>query len=369
MAQKTTRRINAALLQQSDAPSVDSPKSNRGDEYGLELWIANNVAHPIVTRLPSFIHPNHISMYNHAVCWLMLPTAYAAAAFSDSNPLVALLLRLLVVLEIFHACIMDMLDGMHARNTDQCSKLGEALDHSLDAANTICCGVSFMISMGLPIWAACLNSILTGAIYNGQLVVLKKTGRMINPPINGIEAQIIFCCGVHAVAAFAFFWFGFSSWIGWLITTGFTFGGTVSQIQNIWFYFRQGSFSACNGEHLYYWLQTMPLMVLVVQAHSSPFINSVIILVALRVTGSYSMFVVQQKSDPSNRLDSPTVIRHMLFVDMLVWAALLCLVPAQRDYELLAGLALAGWVYFWDTGDVFRCLPTFLKVDSQRNRK
>jgi len=94
---------------------------------------------------------------------------------------------------LFLSLVADSLDGLHARKTNQCSKLGEILDHSLDAANTMLIASTILVLMvqSVHVTITAFSVPATAFIYNAQLVLYGREGKWIVPPISGVHAQII----------------------------------------------------------------------------------------------------------------------------------------------------------------------------------
>lgn len=100
---------------------------------------------------------------------------------------------------------LDCLDGMQARRTGQSSLLGELLDHSFDAAHT-CIFAAVMLSILQPDFiTACFSLVCTGMVYNAQLVLYRHRKKMINPPTNGPEAQIILITSILTISTLFYY--------------------------------------------------------------------------------------------------------------------------------------------------------------------
>ena len=104
-------------------------------ETRLEHWLRIYINNPLTDLIPPSVHPNTISYINALNCWVLLAFAYLANLTEPSYPFLTLIIRIKCAFFIFASMILDCLDGLHARKTDQCSTLGELLDHTLDAAN------------------------------------------------------------------------------------------------------------------------------------------------------------------------------------------------------------------------------------------
>jgi phosphatidylglycerophosphate synthase len=97
---------------------------------------------PFLPLLPKSLHPNTITHVGHLI---NLSGAVLLVALSAEHGWPFVLST--VMLQIYLWC--DHADGAHARRTDQCSALGEFLDHGLDALNMVY--ISYLTSMALGV--------------------------------------------------------------------------------------------------------------------------------------------------------------------------------------------------------------------------
>src|SRR5262249_4649696 len=68
----------------------------------------------------------------------------------------------MLTLQLYTWC--DNADGAHARRTNQCSALGELLDHGLDSLNTVYMAYLTAMALGVPpAWWVALALIIPGA--------------------------------------------------------------------------------------------------------------------------------------------------------------------------------------------------------------
>jgi ethanolaminephosphotransferase len=108
------------------------------------------VNEPILAHfIPLSMHPNTISICNTIVCWSAFFIAYIT--YKNEHQWageILLYLRIIQAILIFAGISLDCLDGMQARKTGKCSKLGEVLDHSLDAANVPLVSAALLLVMG-----------------------------------------------------------------------------------------------------------------------------------------------------------------------------------------------------------------------------
>src|SRR4051794_25412101 len=101
---------------------------------------------PLLPFLPASLNPNTIT---HAGHLLNLAASVLLIAMWPKRgwPLIVAA----VLLHLYVWC--DNADGMHARRTNQCSPLGEFLDHGLDQLNTVYIGFLSAFAVGVtPIW-------------------------------------------------------------------------------------------------------------------------------------------------------------------------------------------------------------------------
>jgi phosphatidylglycerophosphate synthase len=112
---------------------------------------------PLLPLLPARLNPNTITHAGHLLN--LVGTVILIAAWPKNGwPFVVAT----VMLQLYTWC--DNADGAHARRTNQCSALGEFLDHGLDALNTVY--ISYLTAMALgvpPLWWVVIALIIPGA--------------------------------------------------------------------------------------------------------------------------------------------------------------------------------------------------------------
>lgn len=100
----------------------------------FEHFFSDIVVTPLQTYIPKWINPNHITLSNVLIRITMLYFSWRQSEYPCPFSPNEYFLRALFVSFLFiFTEIIDDLDGCHARKTDQCSKLGEVLDHLVDA--------------------------------------------------------------------------------------------------------------------------------------------------------------------------------------------------------------------------------------------
>jgi phosphatidylglycerophosphate synthase len=112
---------------------------------------------PLLPLLPAKLNPNTITHVGHLAnlagvvlliaVWPSRGWPFAAAA---------------ALLHFYMWC--DNADGAHARRTNQCSPLGEFLDHGLDQLNTVYIGYLTALALGAsPTWWVVITLLIPGA--------------------------------------------------------------------------------------------------------------------------------------------------------------------------------------------------------------
>jgi phosphatidylglycerophosphate synthase len=137
--------------------------------------------------LPEAVTPNTLTLLGSVSAWGAFAAASTAPWFEGSK---ALMLRSAAGLGIFLVMVFDCLDGMQARRTGRSSKLGELLDHQLDAINTPLCAASLCITLELEPWLVAIATLSGTWVYHAQLVLWHHRGRFIPAPTSGTVAQL-----------------------------------------------------------------------------------------------------------------------------------------------------------------------------------
>lgn len=192
--------------------------------------------------------------------------------------------------QIFSGISLDCLDGMQARKTGRTSKLGELLDHSLDAANVPLLACCVLHTIMPDDWTVLISIIGGSMVYNAQLVIYRHQHVMVLPPVTGPTGQAL----ASAASMFFAFFYLFCSRHHYFVRVGitvFAMSGNVAQFQNCHFYYRHltSSFeSSCLAPHLRF-CATMCLHGLLLACgwiNSSEYMLSATVL-AYRLNGRY----------------------------------------------------------------------------------
>lgn len=202
----------------------------------FEEVIIRTLCEPVLVRLPSSLKPNTISLVTHVIAWataalaigsVQLPAKWKSAALVGAG--VGTLLQM----------IGDCLDGMHARRTGQCSKLGEMMDHWLDANVVPLSTLGITLALGMDPWALVLVNATATMVYQAQLTLYHDTGDFLVPDTtSGVEAQFGLSLGYCAVAALFFFVDRDALWLDISLAVVAVIGVYV-QMRCNWFYYRK----------------------------------------------------------------------------------------------------------------------------------
>lgn len=198
--------------------------------------------------------------------------------------------------QIFTGISLDCLDGMQARKTGRCSKLGEVLDHSLDAANVPIIGCCVLFLLFPDIYTVLISVISGSMIYNAQLVIYRHHHVFVLPPVTGPAAQAMASAASVLFGVF-FLFFSRDDYLMRIFLVAFAMFGNLAQFQNCYFYGRHlvSSFeTSCLAPHVRFTL-VMCLhgtMLLAGFLTTSEYMLSAILL-AYRLNGTYVLDTLQ----------------------------------------------------------------------------
>lgn len=200
----------------------------------FEPLLIKMLCEPILPHIPASVHPNTISLVTHAVVWV---TALSAMASPLLPPLYRALALIAAGIGMFLSMLGDCLDGLHARRTNQCSKLGEMMDHWLDALVVPLAMVGITSALEMPSWAMVVVNITGTMIYQAQLVLYHHTGKFIHPePATGPEAQFGLSLGYVTLAGFFYCVDRHQPWLD-MTVAAVAVAGTFVQLKCTMFYF------------------------------------------------------------------------------------------------------------------------------------
>jgi phosphatidylglycerophosphate synthase len=231
------------------SPDPDRSGLAPAEEGAFDIWLRNNINIPLLSITPEWIDPNHISYANTAACWIAFLLSVLSYRYEHVYPDTVVCMRFIMVILIWSSMVLDCLDGMQARKTNRCSKLGELLDHALDSANIPLCSCTVLCTL-MPDQYTILISLIGGVmIYNAQLVIYKHSHVFVLPPVTGPVAQAMSCVAMIAFTIF-FRLFDRHAYIPSLIITIFAIIGNITQMQNTYFFTRRLINYQCMMPHI-----------------------------------------------------------------------------------------------------------------------
>jgi phosphatidylglycerophosphate synthase len=137
--------------------SAGAPAYKVEDRSILLPFYRRYLVDPLLPLLPASLNPNTITHAGHMLN--LVGTVILVGLWPKSGwPFVAAML----LLQAYMWC--DNADGAHARRTNQCSALGEFLDHGLDQLNTVY--IAYLTAMALgasPLWWVVIALVIPGA--------------------------------------------------------------------------------------------------------------------------------------------------------------------------------------------------------------
>jgi phosphatidylglycerophosphate synthase len=201
------------------------------------LYLTDSLFPVILHYVPFSVHPNVITFLNSFSCLCLFALSLFARSLEDSAPLLCLFVRLFTVFLVFLSLLLDCLDGMQARRTNQCSTYGEYLDHSLDSLHCVILSAVLLMIMEPDDYTLIISLLGSSAIYHGQAVLYRYSERMIDPPVNGMEAQTLLAISLGAFSLWFFYIPRTSAASYWLVLI-FSIVGNIGQFQNTAFFFR-----------------------------------------------------------------------------------------------------------------------------------
>lgn len=169
----------------------------------FETRIVQWLCEPVLERIPASVHPNTISLWTHFIAWLTAAAAVGSALMPQPYRSLSLLAASVGMLL---SMIGDCLDGMHARRTQQTSKLGEMMDHWLDAIIVPLVTIGASMALEMEPWVIAGVNLMVAMVYQAQLVLYHHTGKFIHPePASGVEGQFGVSVGYVGIAALFYF--------------------------------------------------------------------------------------------------------------------------------------------------------------------
>lgn len=281
----------------------------------IEQRIVQWFCQPVLGHIPRAVHPNTISLATHFIGWL---TSLLAVVSVQLPPLPRAMALIGAGVGMLASMIGDCLDGMHARKTGQCSKLGEMMDHWLDAIVVPLVPLGMTIALQMPPWAIALVNISAAMVYHGQLVLHHHTGKFIHPePATGTEAQLALAFGYVGLAGLYYFVGRDHVWLDMAISALAVFGLYVELRCNLFYYVRLGSLLRyhalfvlfCAGFGALYLLGAIDLYAFAL----------LLICTSFRISGTYVLFTIVRRPYNGSDLGIAAWIAVLFAAHYLSW--------------------------------------------------
>jgi phosphatidylglycerophosphate synthase len=288
--------------------------------------LTRRLCQPLVEQIPARVHPNTLSLLTHVMVWA---TAAAAALSPQLGRVERGFALACAGLGVFVTMVGDSLDGMHARRSQQCSKVGEMMDHWLDAIAVplAMAGLGLALEMTPTIYALCLISCTM--IYQAQLLLYHHTGNFVHSePTSGVEAQ----AGVVIIYLFMASLLQFVSSDAELVRMGVTTFGVLTIFMhmrcNRFYYVRLGKLAREQVPFVVYSLAFGALYLAGgLQVHA---FSLLITFVSFRICGSYVLFTILKRPYGGNDWS------------IGVWVLTLTLAHFGLEPRQIAGVALTS---------------------------
>jgi phosphatidylglycerophosphate synthase len=197
------------------------------DHSLLTKYLKEPVFIPLVHALPRRITPNQVTLFGHAMVWVTVALVLAL----DAPP--ALLIATMGLAFVTYA-LLDCIDGMFARHTGRTSRLGELLDHGLDAISLPLVSLGIGVALRLPGWLILASTAAVAFMtfatfvhgYRVGYVVLGAIGSLEGITAAGIVAIAALGVGVDRLAAPVAFGMSTAGWLAIAIVGGSFFALT-----------------------------------------------------------------------------------------------------------------------------------------------
>jgi phosphatidylglycerophosphate synthase len=262
----------------------------------IEQRIIDWLCEPLLQRIPARVHPNTISVITHVIAWM---TAALAVGSVHLPPLQRSFALVFAGVGMLLSMIGDSLDGMHARRTNQCSKLGEMMDHWLDAIIVPLTTIGITLALQMPMWAIAIVNVTGAMVYHGQLVLYHHTGKFIHPePATGMEAQLGLSVGYVGLAGLFYFVDRGQPWLDMAISAIALFGIYIELRCNWYYYVRLGKLmryhatfvAMCAGFALLYLLHAIDVYAFVLA----------LVCTSFRISGTYVLSTIVHRRFDGN---------------------------------------------------------------------
>ena len=262
----------------------------------IEQRIVEWLCQPLLRFIPRSVHPNTISLVTHSICWITAILAVSSVRLPQPYKSLALVGAGICMLT---SMIGDSLDGMHARNTNQTSKLGEMMDHWLDSVIVPLVVLGASLALEMEPWAIALVNVTATMVYHGQLVLYHHTGKFVHPePATGMEAQFALSIGYVGLALLLYFVDRHQPWLNVAVAGIAVLGLYIQARCNLFYYVRLGKLiryhllfvAMCSSFGLLYYLGALDLYAFALA----------LTFVSFRISGTYVLFTIVKRRYDGN---------------------------------------------------------------------
>lgn len=286
MARELSIRADKQASASTTGGGFSAPPPSR-----FEARIVEWLCEPLLERIPASVHPNTISLWTHFIAWLTATSAVVSAKLDQPYRSFALLAASVGMLL---SMIGDCLDGMHARRTHQTSKLGEMMDHWLDAIIVPLVTIGASMALEMEPWVIAAVNVMVAMVYHAQLVLYHHTGKFIHPePASGVEGQFGVSVGYVGIAALFYYVQRAAPWLDVaLIALGVL--AIVVELKCSAFYYTKPGFRM--DRHLIFVAMCAALGGLYLRGIIDVYaFLMALVFTSFRISGSYVLFTIVKK--------------------------------------------------------------------------
>lgn len=191
------------------------------DHSLLTKYLREPVFIPLVNILPRTITPNQLTVFGHAIVWVMF-------ALSLVVPSPGRILLAALGLSFLTYALADCIDGMFARHTNRTSHVGELLDHGFDAISLPLVTLGTGLVLRMPPWLVVASTAAVAFMafatfihgYRIGYVVLGAIGSLEGIVAAGIVCLVAAIIGVDPLATPGWLGLSTASWLAIAIVGG-----------------------------------------------------------------------------------------------------------------------------------------------------
>ncbi|MCA9688660.1 MAG: CDP-alcohol phosphatidyltransferase family protein [Myxococcales bacterium] len=326
--------------------SSDKPfQAERSTQF--DHMLLKYVIEPIWRLIPRSVTPNSITLLTPVFAGVSF---ILAASAPEMSPTAALLARVFAGVCMFCSMITDHLDGMHARRTRQTSRLGEVLDHALDAIHIPLASAGVAMTLGASPGLVMLIIVTNAMVYNAQLIVYHHTRKFVFPPSGGASTQVLLASAYVSLGVFLYLFPAELAWVSIVLTL---LAWSIVFVQSRQILFFVPYLRGWSGHLLRFTAKAAGVATLCMWgALGTTLAATLLVLLSFRITGSYVLFTVVNR--PYDGVD-----RGLIFGLAAIAAthAPVAMGVSTLDLSSYLALALCGYLVARNLADVARFLP------------